>query len=121
MKKQIEELAARDMKLIGLALATVLEIDIKVFPAEWETEDNQVPDLQVGTGNNWWLKVNEETRHLYLQSRHNEAENFTHSWDRAGVGRDPMRMWRRLRSLVKSIEEEIGVKIDLQQIPNPQL
>lgn len=64
------------MHLIALLFSTAITSRPEAYPADWANEHDAIPDLALGTGNNWWLRIN-ETGGLYIQSRNHELSEYT--------------------------------------------
>lgn len=91
------------MITFGLLLSMVVEKSPNVTPADWERDDgiNPLPDLMLGTCNDWWLKTHEDG-YLYVQCRY-------HKLDKGALAE---KAWRLL-DVVGEIEKRYGVVIKL--------
>lgn len=98
----MEKVTKQEIVALAMMLAMAIEkrITLATWIAEWEDGSEEVPDMQLGTGNNWWLRCNEETG-LYIQHRERKLTSYT--WEIAC----------RMRTLIKEYEELSGRTIKL--------
>ena len=62
------------MMMVALLFSAAIGSRPEAYPADWVNEHDDLPDLCLGTGNNWWLRIN-ETGGLYIQSRSHALDN----------------------------------------------
>jgi hypothetical protein len=62
------------MMMIALLFSTAISQPPEAYPADWANEGDETPDLALGSGNNWWLRLN-EAGSLYIQSRSPALDN----------------------------------------------
>lgn len=91
----------------ALLLSTAVNYKPEAYPADWSRDEvNPMPDLALGTNNDWWLRTSETDDSLYIQCRYHKLEE-------GGLAQSAWKMME----VCQAIEEHYGHEIKMPWTP----